>query len=171
MSAQWGESKTEWTRPRRLSVVQNSVGGKLLVLILGPVLYNIFIKSLYSRTECTFSKLIDDTKLWGVTDTPDACVATLRDFNRLKNQAKKDLMKFNKEKCKVLHLRMSKPRHLCPVRTNWLESYTSEKNLRSPGGQQAVSASSASWWQRRPGASWSALGGASPLLTSEVSRS
>lgn len=81
-------------------------------------MYNIFIKNLYSRTECTFSKLIDDTKLWEATDTPDGCVATLRDLNRLENQAKKDLMKFNKEKCEVLHLRMSKPRHLCPLGTN-----------------------------------------------------
>lgn len=44
-------------------MAQSSVGGKLLVLILGQILYNIFIKDLDSRTESSLRKLINVTKL------------------------------------------------------------------------------------------------------------
>lgn len=68
--------------------------------ILGPVMFNIFIKGLDNVVGCTLRKFADDTQLRRVASTlihQRGHAATQRD-DRLKKRAVKDLMKINKEK-------------------------------------------------------------------------
>ena len=72
--------------------------------VLGWILFNIFISDMDSGVKCTLSKFADDTKLWGVINTPEGGDAIQMDLNRLKQWAQVNLMRFNKSKCKILHL-------------------------------------------------------------------
>ncbi|GAB0186178.1 mitochondrial enolase superfamily member 1 [Grus japonensis] len=76
---------------------------------LGPRLSNIFISDLDEGSKCTLMKFADDTKLSEEADASERRATLQEDLDKLEEWANKNLMKLNKDKCKVLHLGKHNP--------------------------------------------------------------
>lgn len=83
-----------------------------------------------NSAECTFRVFAADTNFKGLVDMPAGCAAIQRDHNKLEKWADGKLMKFNKEKCKVLQLGRNNPIYLNRLGTIHLGSSLAERNLQ-----------------------------------------
>ncbi|PKU47407.1 rna-directed dna polymerase from mobile element jockey-like [Limosa lapponica baueri] len=105
--------------------------------ILGPILSNIFISDLDDGINCTLTKFADDTKLSREVDTLEGRANLQEDLDRLEEWVNKNLMKFNKDKCNILHLGKHNPGVQYRLGSTWLGSSSVERDLGGPDGQQA----------------------------------
>ncbi|KAK4832702.1 hypothetical protein QYF61_025163 [Mycteria americana] len=93
------------------------------------MLFNIFISDLDDGITCTLTKFADDTKLSGEVDILEGRATLQEDLDRLEEWANKTLMKFNKDKCKVLHLGKHNPGVQHRLGSTWLGSSSVERDL------------------------------------------
>ena len=83
--------------------------------MLGWVLFNVFINDTDREIQCTLSDSVNDTKLNSAVDMFEGKDAIQKDLHRLEKRASVNVMKFNKTKCKVLHLGQANP-NICTNR-------------------------------------------------------
>ncbi|CAM4661769.1 unnamed protein product [Lepidochelys olivacea] len=97
--------------------------------VLCPVLFNIFISDLDNGTECTLTKFENDIKLGGVVSALEDRIKIQNDLDKLEKWSEVNRMKFNKDKCKVLHLRRNNQLHTYKMGNDCLGRSTEERDL------------------------------------------
>jgi hypothetical protein len=127
----------DWLSERKQRVVLNGVSSKWLKVksgvpqgsVLGPILFLIYINDMDDGIACKISKFADDTKIASkVTTTHDREILQ-SDLDRLVNWASKWQMKFNVEKCKVLHIGSNNNRAQYLMNGQQLSAVNKEKDL------------------------------------------
>ena len=88
----------------------------------------MFVSDLDDGIESTLSKFAGYMKLGGVADIPEGYVVIL-DLDRLKSRVERNLMRFNKSKCRVLHLRRNNYMHQYRLMNYLLVRSSAKKDL------------------------------------------
>ena len=92
--------------------------------VLGPILFVLFI-----NVRSTVHIFADDTKIYRRVLTEQDCIELQADLTRLVDWSSKWQMKFNADKCKVLHLGHSNEKAGYKMRSVELQSTPVEKDL------------------------------------------
>jgi len=72
--------------------------------VLGPLLFLIFVRDLPDWIKFSIKMFADDTKIWAKIAVREDAGSLQEDLNRLVQWSEKWLLKFNLDKCKVMHI-------------------------------------------------------------------
>jgi len=97
--------------------------------VLGPILFLIFINDIDNTIHSSVLKFADDTKVYGIVDNQSDGQQLQDDLNALGDWAIKWQMKFNVDKCKVVHYGRDSIGYKYSLYGQQLEEATSEKDL------------------------------------------
>ena len=97
--------------------------------ILGPLLFIIFINGIDDGIVSDILKFADDTKIFGKAGTRDSVIKLRADLQILCNWSEKWQMKFNTEKCKVMHIGANNLKAEYYMEGKKLEEIMEEKDL------------------------------------------
>ena len=130
----WVES---WLTNRKQRVVINGEASDWLEVtsgvpqgsVLGPLLFLIYINDIDFGVSSKISKFADDTKLGGKALTIGDCESIQKDLDHLSIWSEKWLLKFNKDKCKVMHVGYNNLKHNYKLQGRNLIRVDEEKDL------------------------------------------
>ena len=130
----WIES---WLSNRKQRVVINGEASDWLQVssgvpqgsVLGPLLFLIYINDLDRGITSNISKFADDTKLGGKALTNGDCEVMQQDLDNLSSWSEKWLLKFNKDKCKVMHIGYNNEKQIYKLQGQNLLKVDEEKDL------------------------------------------
>ena len=102
----------DWLKNRTQRVVLNGEASELVKVtsgvpqgsVLGPLLFLIYVNDLDAGLNSEIAKFADDTKLGGSALSVESCSTLQGDLNGIFQWSKTWGMKFNVDKCKVLHI-------------------------------------------------------------------
>ncbi|PKU46054.1 rna-directed dna polymerase from mobile element jockey-like [Limosa lapponica baueri] len=83
-----------------------------------------------SGIKCILSKFADDSKMSAVVNALERRDAIQRDLDRLERWAHANLMNFNQDKCKILHVGQGNTKHKYRLGRESIESSPEKKDLR-----------------------------------------
>ena len=79
--------------------------------VLGPVLFIYYINDLPDAVKCLLKLFADDSKAYMPILTASQHQILQESINNLVHWSDKWLIKFNSDKCKILHLGSNNPKH------------------------------------------------------------
>ncbi|CAM5165853.1 unnamed protein product, partial [Natator depressus] len=97
--------------------------------VLGPILFNLFITDLGTKSGSVLIKFADDTKLEDIANTEKDRDIIQEDLDDLVNWSNSNRMKFNSEKCKVMQLGINNKNFCYKLGTHHLKVTEEEKDL------------------------------------------
>ncbi|CAM4501029.1 unnamed protein product [Lepidochelys kempii] len=126
----WLKRRLQWVLLKgELSGWREVTSGVPQGSVLGPILFNLFITDFGAKSGSVLIKFADDTKLGGIANLEKDRDILQEDLDDLVNWSNSNRMKFNSEKCKVMHLGINNKNFSYKLGTHKLEVTEEKKNL------------------------------------------
>ncbi|CAM5096139.1 unnamed protein product [Natator depressus] len=126
----WLKGRLQWVLLKgELSGWREVTSGVPQGSVLGPILFNLFITDLGTKSGSVLIKFADDTKLGGIANLLKDGDIIQDDLDDLENWINSNRMKFISEKCKVMHLGINNKNFSYKLGMHQLEVMEEEKDL------------------------------------------